>query len=512
MRRRRWIALLLALAMVAVLTACGEEAAPTPSPELTAAPSAQPAPEAAEFALACYPDAGFHPITGTNRTNLDLGGLLYEGLFALDQSFQVQQQLCQSYTVSEDGLTWTFVLQSGVTFSDGSALTGAEVAASLNLARTSQLYANRLADVQSVTGEGSQVQVVLRRANGALPSLLDIPIVKGTGGNPLGTGPYVLTGEGETLALTARTDWWQGKDLPKQSIPLRSIQEADDLIHAFDTRDIALVATDLTGTNALGFSGSFDTVDYPTSNMLYVGFNTQKGPCRDSGVRRALQWGFDRSAVATVLLSRHAWSAALPISPASAYYPEDLVETLEYSPQMLTQTLSEAGWSQSGDGWRKSGETLSLTLVVPTGNADRLAVAQHLADGLGQEGIAVEVKALAWADYLQALQKGEFDLYLGEVRLTADFDLTALITPNGTLNYGKYQDTEASSLLEAFRIASGQGRDLAGRRLYARLMEEPPFAVLCFKNGSVLTQWSQISGMTPTQQNIFYGFADWNLV
>ncbi|UQT50639.1 hypothetical protein M5E87_08870 [Flavonifractor plautii] len=105
--------------------------------------------------------------------------------------------------------------------------------------------------------------------------------------------------------------------MPRDTIPLRAIQEADDLIHAFDTRDIALVSTDLTGTNALGFSGSFAAVDYPTSTMLYVGFNTADGPCRSAQVRQALLRGFDRAAVSTAQFSRHAQPAALPVSPAS---------------------------------------------------------------------------------------------------------------------------------------------------------------------------------------------------
>ena len=44
-----------------------------------------------------------------------------------------------------------------------------------------------------------------------------------------------------------------------------------------------------------------------------------------------------------------------------------------------------------------------------------------------------------------------------------------------------------------------------------RLLEEVPFTVLCFKNRSALTQWGQVSGMTPTQQNLFYRFADWEV-
>ena len=489
---RKW--LIFAAALCLLLSGCG----PTVQPEPTPTPTAAPQPEAAEFALAWYPGVSLHPITGDNRTNLTLGGLLYEGLYALDGQFQPEPCLSTGGTASEDGLSWTFPLRSGVTFSDGSPLTAAEAAASLELARTSPLYSARLADITGVeAGEGS-VTVTLSRPNGALPALLDIPIVKETDGAPLGTGPYVLTGEGEGAVLTARADWWRGAELPLETIPLRPIQEADDLIHAFDTRDVALVATDLTGTNALGFSGTFDTVDYPTSTMLYVGFNTASGPCRSAEVRQALSRAFDRASIATVLYARHAQAAALPVSPASPLYQADVAAELDHDPQAAGALLEQAGR-----------QDLALTLLAPADNPARTAAAELLADGLENLGLSVTLDLLPWPDYLAALERGDFDLYLGEVRLTADFDLTALLA--GALNYGGYADEEALQRLDSFRAASGQGRDLSARRLYQRLAEEPPFAVLCFKNWSVLTQWSRIQGLTPTQSNVFHAFDQWVL-
>ena len=65
---------------------------------------------------------------------------------------------------------------------------------------------------------------------------------------------------------------------------------------------------------------------------------------------------------------------------------------------------------------------------------------------------------------MAALTAGEFDLYLGEVKLTGDFDLTALIAPAGALNYGKYSDADAQTLLAAFRAAGEDGRSAAGLR------------------------------------------------
>ena len=504
---KKYLSLVL-LVLCLLLAGCTGEPEPEPTP--TPTPSAAPS-EAAEFALACYPEGGFHPITGGNRTNLSLGRLIYEGLYVLDQQFQPQEQLCAGSVQSADGLSWTFTLRAGVTFSDGSPLTTGEVKASLDLARTSTLYAARLSDITQVTAEEGTVTVSLSRPNGGLPALLDIPIVKETGSVPLGTGPYVLSQSEESWSLTARQDWWQNQPLPLEEIPLRTIRETDDLIHAFDTRDIALVATDLTGTNALGFSGSFDTVDYPTSVMLYVGFNVTSGPCRTALVRQALLRAFDRAAVSTAIYASHALPAALPLSPASPYYQEELAQELEYAPQQAAELLAQAGWIRGDGGWTSGRQRLSLSLVAPSDNAIRATAAEHLANGLKELDIQVELRLLAWDDYLAALDAGDFDLYLGEVRLTADFDLTALITPGGSLNFGGYADEQAAQLLQAYRAASGQGRDLSARRLSQRLMEEPPFGVLCFKNWSVLTQWSRISNLTPTQQNVFYGFAQWRI-
>ena len=134
------------------------------------------------------------------------------------------------------------------------------------------------------------VTITLSAPNGALPALLDVPIVKETGGTPLGTGPYVLTGEGDSLALEARTGWWKGEKVPLERIPLYNVREADGMIHAFDTQEISLVTVDITGSNALGYSGTYEVWDYATSVMLYIGYNTASGPCADQDLRKALSY------------------------------------------------------------------------------------------------------------------------------------------------------------------------------------------------------------------------------
>lgn len=510
-KRKKNLRLLAAVLLLStVLSACGEEEpAPTSTPAQTPVPTATATAQPKEFALPCYPEAGFHPIQGTNRTNLALGGLVYDGLYELDQTFTPQPALATGYTVSEDGLTWTFTLRGGVTFSDGTPMTAADVAASLTQAKTSALYGNRLAGIASVqAGEGA-VTVRLTSPNGNLPALLDIPVIRETGGVPLGTGSYVLQQSGESYILQRRNDSWRTPTPALETIPLRTVEEANDLLYAFDTQEISLVGTDSTGVGALGFSGSFETMDYPTTNMLYIGFNTAQGPCRDAAVRQALGRGMDRDSICSALLSRHAVAATLPAHPVSSVYDAETAGALNYSLQEMDSILTQAGWSRSDGVYQKGREKLELTLLVNQDNSYKTGVADAIGRDLTAAGVSVTVKKLSWEDFTAALSAGEFDLYLGEVKLSADFDPSPLLS-GGALNYGKYNDPTATGLLSAFRAAQGEERTAAAKALYERLGEQAPFAVLCFKNWSMLSQWGQVSNATPTQQNLFYGFGNWS--
>lgn len=507
--KRRGASLLLALVALLALAACDAGDVPEPSSSSPSSPLVTVAPT--ELALP-RTSATLHPILGVDRTNLDLAPLLWEGLFELDNTFTSGKVLCESYTTSADGLIWTFRLRAGVTFSDGAPLTAQEAVASLELARTSSRYAPRMTGVVSVRPVDAQTLVItLSSPNGSLPALLDIPIVKGESEEPLGTGPYVMDSWGETARLVRRSGWWRGEPLPLESIALRTVDGADNLIYAFDTNDISLVTTDLTGTNALGYSTGYETWDCPSTTMLYVGFNTAKGPCADQTVRQALSRSFDRATLATALYARHALAAVLPVSPKSPLYSQALAEQNAYSAQAAAEQLAQAGYALTDGVLYKGRSALSLTLLVGSENNFRTAAADYLAEQLRGLGITVELRKLGWADYEKALKAGGFDLYLAETMLTGDFDLTPLLAQNGGLNYGGYHSGEAAARLAEFRAAEPEDRTAASQALYETVLREAPIAPLCFKNASVLTQWGLISGLSPTRANAFYEIWSWRL-
>ena len=503
-------AVLLTAALLFSLSACTqtESPAPTDTPEATAPVQTQS--QRSQFTLAWDSSDTLDPLEA-GATNLILSSLVCEGLFALDQSFAPEPVLCQSYSGSPDGLTWTFTIRSGITFSDGVPLTAAHVADCLNAARSSALYAARLTGITSITAEGNTLTITLSSPNGALTALLDLPVFRrNEHGVPLGTGPYCFSGSGDQFALTRNPNWWQDEELPLNEIALHDAVTADDRIAAFDTGLVTLVNTDLTGTNALGYSGNYETWDYPTTTMLFLGFQCSQGPCQTAALRQAVSRGIDRSSVTASLLSGHADPAVLPVSPQSDLYDQTLAEELTYSVSAAEQLLTDGGYVKDDSGrLLRDGAPVALTLLVNAENTFKTALADYLAQELARLGLTITVSKLPWESYLNALEAGEFDLYLGQVKLTAAFDLSPLLT--GPLNYGGFQSAAVSGLLANFRAASGETRASAAYALYAQLASETPFAPLCFQHGSVLTQWGAVAGLSPTQQNPFYHLYDWTL-
>lgn len=507
--KTRYKLLVLTLTGALTLGACS---APVPAPTPTPGPTSSQTEEKAErlsFVLPCYPGAGFHPITGSNRLNLTLAPLIYRGLFSVGRDFRAQNDLCESYSVSEDGLTWTFRL-TGTVFSDGSPLTTNEVVSSLRTAQQSQRYAGRLSEVENVGTEGETVVVTLSRSNGGLPLLLDIPIVKEGEDplRPLGTGPYALTENEEGLTLTAR----QGAQVPLETIPLRTVEAGDDLVYAFDAQEISLVDEDLTGTNALGYSGRLETTDYPTTTLLYIGCNMASGPCRDQKVRQAAALAMDRRELVSKQLAGHAVATSLPVHPDAPGYDDALAAQWSYDPDRAATLLTEEGWQEDQEGKRtRQGETLALRLVVNLDNTFKTAIADQVAASLEELGCQVTVDKLSWEDFTRTLAEGNFDLYLGETALTSDFSLDPLLGQNGALNYAKFADEEIWEAMDQYRAAQGQERETTLVNLCGRVAESSPIIPLCFKNGSLLTQWGQVAGAAPTQRDVFAGLENWTV-
>lgn len=509
---RRLLAALLAAALL--LSGCGDLTEPDDLdgeweeyqpflPEEPPEEPEEPAPEyPAAFSLPYHRNQTLDPISCGEGIQEIAAALLYEPLFRLDEAFQPVPLLCESWAWDETGLVCTLTLRQGMTFSDGSSLTARDAAETLQRARESERYAYRLRNVTSVTASrNGQVVITLAAPNRGLPALLDIPIVRqSTAGErvPLGTGPYYLvSGEGGEERLQAREDWWQGKHLPVDVIPLVHAKDQETALYLFSTRQVELLPVDPTDDPSLA-SGQAQSTGQPTAVMQFIGFNAGEGRLfSDASLRALFSRGIDRETLADAQMAKLVQAAQFPVPPSSPLYPKNLEKA--YSEDELLNALRAAG--------QDTGERKELTMLVSGDDAFRAASARFIARELSRLDWKINVAELPWEEYLAALEAGEFDLYFGEVRLTADWDLTDLSGTEGTLNYGGYANDVTDILLELY--LSSEDQTDASRRLYSHLQAAAPFAPVCFRNYSVLTHPDVVEGLAPGPSDIFRGLDQW---
>lgn len=450
------------------------------------------------FSLPYAPDQSLDPITCPDGMQQVIASLLYESLFRLNTSLEAEAWLCAGYTYDDALYHYEFTLRSGVTFSDGSALTAADVKASLDRARNSDRYRARLAGVSSISTSGDQVVVIsLSAPNSAFPSLLDIPIIKaGTEKDaaPTGTGPYLLSIGESGAYLVANQSWWQGRKQPADRIALVEAADMDTMLYRFTSHDVQLVTADLTGMFPISATGNIVYQDADTTILQYVGCNVTREPLDNAAFRRVLSQGINRTSVVSAFLSGHGTASQFPISPVSPLYPSELEE--RYSRDAFSAALAESGYVSDR----------SLTLLVNEENTFKVSVAAYLAETFTSGGVPVTVQALPWEEYTAALLSGDFDLFYGEVKLTADWDLSALLSTDGPLNYGGWSDPQTDQLLAAF--AGANDRSAAAKSLCAYLQTQAPILPVCFKSTSVLMQNDVLSGLQPTMAEPFYNLTD----
>ena len=510
--KRSLLCLLLAAAVLCT-TACSDwDAAEDPLGELsdfyqTENEVAEPEPLTA-FTLPYIAGGTLDPVNTTEAVQQAVGALLYEGLFTLDGQYRLTAVLADSWQYDSTAMVWTIRLRSGAVFSDGTAVTAEDVAATLERARQSARYAARLREVNAVYAQDDAVVISLSRDLRTLPYRLDIPIIKaGTESYtaPVGSGPYVFTKSSEGAYLSVNTRWHGDADsLPLERIELKHCKDRDSALYAFSSREIQLLTLDLTDSDGTGVYGNGDYTDAPTTVMHFIGMNTRREGLNNSALRRAISAGIDREALVVSCLLGHGTAAQLPASPAAEVYDTSL-ETAYNGADYAAALEKALGAEEDG------AEALSLTLLVNEDSSFKVAAAQEIAVYLTTSRLTVTVEAVPWETFTARLVSGDFDLYYGECRLTADWDVSALAGAEGRLNYGGYSSEVTQQLLQTCRAAGESSRADALSALWQQLLEDVPFAPLCFKSASVLTTAGVVEGLTPTETNPFNGMAQWNI-
>ena len=446
------------------------------------------------LSLAYYPQQSLNPYTCTDVTNRIILSLIYQGLFTVDKNYQAVPILCQSYRMSRDMRTYVFYIRTDATFSDGTAVTGADVVASLQTAMKSPVYGGRFRYVASVEQlEDGGVEIVMNTPYGDLPVLLDVPIVKASQieeEKPLGTGPYLLENTVSGQWLRRRTAWWcESTDLIAKAdfIPLTVVDSTVKARDAFEAQKVSLVCADPSSPTYADFRCDYELWECESGQLLYLAANPTRRVFSNEAVRRALARSIDREALVDTYYQGFAHAAVLPASPYSVHYDQKLAAKYAYDPEALAKAVEEAGLVGA-----------EVLILLNSDDGVRLRIGREIVQIMEKAGLVVHSMELHQDDFLMHVEWYQYDLYLGQTKLAPNMDLSEFFAKDGIINYNSLADPALYALsLEALANAGNY------YTLHKAVVEDGRLCPILFRDYAVYTQRGLFTQVSATRDHFF---------
>ena len=445
------------------------------------------------FSLAYYKERSLNPYQCADYTNRVLFSLLYQGLFSVSRNYVVEPALCKSYTVSRDMKTYTFYLENA-TFSDGTAVNVRDVEASLHAAKESDYYKGRFLHITAVeVTADSGVKLTLDTPMENLPLLLDIPIVPAEQvalEKPIGTGPYALYSAAGGDSLRKRADWWSKAKLPVNAatISLFPAESTTQIRDQFEFFDLSLACTDPGSDRYADYRCDFELWDSENGIFLYLATSADSKVFSNDAVRIALTHAVDRDTLVAEYYRSFARSASLPASPYSPLYSQTLAERYKYDAEKFKKAVTDSGM-----------EGHSVVFLVNSEDSLRLRVARRIGEMLKAGGLKVTMRELGGSRYVEAVKTRQFDLYLGQTRLSPNMDLSAFFATYGELSWGGVNDLGAYAL--SLQALENHGNYFT---LHKQVMDQGLLCPVLVRSYAIYSARGVVSSLAPARDNLFY--------
>ncbi|MBK36420.1 MAG: ABC transporter substrate-binding protein [Gemmatimonadetes bacterium] len=377
---------------------------------------------------------GLDPALESDGESFKVCDNIYDSLVRFrKESTDIEPALATSWMVSDDRLTWTFLLREGVKFHDGTPFDAEAVVFSLGRqfqkdhphheVEGAYQYWNSMSmsdivkDIRSVSPH--RVDVELHRPTAPFLSNLAMgfcSIVSPTAvrkwgedypRHPVGTGPFAFAEwiKDDRIVLTRNTDYWDGVPAVERVI-FRSIPENS-------VRLIALSQGAISGMDNLvpDFIPNIEAnpklklLKQAGMNVGYLAMNMDRHPFHLLKVRRAVNHAINKQAIVDNLYHGLANVAVNPIPPTMWSYHEGIVG-YAYDPARARRLLAEAGFPE---GFK----TTLWAMPVPRPYMPQpLKLAQAIQADLKAVGIEAEIVTYEWGTYLDKVQRGQHDMGL----------------------------------------------------------------------------------------------------
>lgn len=527
-----------------------------------------PIPEGGFVTRTTFVDAKtLNPILADDDASRALCMWMFEGLLTTDPfTGELEPNFAEGWTISEDGLTYTFTLRKGLQWSDGEPITAHDFEftyAALKSGKLDTLNNRQAAHIQQIEViDDDTVAVTFSDPDCANLESLQLgwlPMhaftddiesydfaelaTHGFNGSPTAfSGPFILKEwvRGDHWTQVRNERYWRGAP-HLDGIVTRIVSGQAEMVQMLKSGEVD-IGTDIRpqylpelelepDMQIFKFlSDSYDFIAFqlgdpnnPQPRLKEDGTpNEHHGEhpiLTDKQVRQAIAYALDR----TELVAQARLGQGIPLQanvlPSVSWAYNTELQPRAYSVDMANQLLDEAGWLMNDrTGVRsKNGIPLHLRLYTNSGNEVRETMAALIQSQLAEVGIEVEVIAVEWDSFLDVLFGQTFDMaliswsHLGVNPDDGSFWSAEDDVPGKGNNFVSYYNPELEAKLAQARTAPACDQDTRTalyREIQAQLYEDQPYCWLDVPRNLVVVN-KRVGGVNPGPWNIWYNVHEW---
>lgn len=502
----------LALPAASLLATSGPATAATPPGVLVVGQVAEP--------------KSLDPQVDTSANDFRILLNLYDGLAEFKPgTLQVQPALAKSWDISKDGLTYTFHLRSGVTFTDGTPFNAAAVKFTFErmLDKTSKYYDTGPFPLSFLFSSISDITVIdpmtikftlkepfapllanLASPTGAIVSPTAVAKYgKDFGRHPVGTGAFKFDKwvPNQSVVLSANKDYWDGA--PKlKAVIFRPITDGNTRVAEMLSGGIdVLLEPPADDVATFAKNPAYKVVTTTGPHDWFVILNMKDGIFSDKRARQAVNYAVNKKAIVEDVLQNTAGIAAGPIPGAFKWAHNPDVKPYPYDPDKARALLKAAG---------DKGKT--LTFYVTSGGSgmlDPVPMGTAIQADLAKVGLNVKIQTFEWNTFLSKVNAGlEGKADMAEMSwMTSDPDTLPYLTlrtgawpSKGGFNSGYYSNPKVDALLEKARTSTSQDERAALYKQVDQIVHDdaPWLFVANWKQNAVTTANVHNFALQPT--------------
>ena len=406
MKKKLMAFLLLASLLCAALTGCGGSSTEkTPEDGQTQSGSTGAVANEITVGIAQDLDDSLDPHLAVAAGTKEVMFNVFEGLMKPTSTGDLTPAVAESYTVSEDRLTYTFTLREGVKFHNGDEVTAEDVVYSINrCADTTDgtPLVEAFSVIQSVEAvDARTVAITISEPSNEFISYMTTAILPADYDQqdtaPVGTGPFKFVSRAaqDNIVLEKFDEYW-GTPAYLDKVTFKIIENADSLVMSLQSGAIDL-CSHLTSTQVAQLGDDFYVAEGTMNLVQALYLNNGEKPFDDVRVRQALCYAVDKQGIIDLAFDGYGSPIGSSMYPAfGKYFVEDLTNYYTRDVEKAKSLLAEAGYP---DGFE-------MTITVPSNYQPHIDTAQVIVEQLKEIGVTAEIQLVEWGTWLSDVYAG----------------------------------------------------------------------------------------------------------